>query len=374
MKLLIPRLAMWFYRRAVQQSEKKKDIRIREWRDLPIDLSAHVNPFSCIPVRYHDLPTDLPKQYFPDPAVRHTIRLSQKFVELDLFEHQNPDVKTARDAINNATRESACAFYVQAGHSFSNADDFQHALRSYLNAFRLRGNPRSASLFRNLGRCLLELGELRHAAEEYALAAHHFRNQGQESDAADAFQRAGLAWETAPNSGERPRIGVDNREYDSKVCFREAKVLFAKSGDYMSESVSFIWERNVDRRWTPSTLRKLTLSLMHNLWLHGESPYFVIRTIVWFWIAFAMGFLFSGFTSGDTIINYDVSLSVDWHAFRDFGTALYFSAVTMSTLGYGDYSPDSWFSRFLAGTQAFLGVVLAAMFVIAIQRRFVGRA
>jgi len=57
----------------------------------------------------------------------------------------------------------------------------------------------------------------------------------------------------------------------------------------------------------------------------------------------------------------------------DFKSALYFSIVTFTTLGYGDLSPVKEY-RLLAGSEALLGVILIGLFLFTLARRAVGRS
>ncbi len=54
-----------------------------------------------------------------------------------------------------------------------------------------------------------------------------------------------------------------------------------------------------------------------------------------------------------------------------FADSLYFSAVTFTTLGYGDYRPvanSTW--RLFAAAEAFMGAALMAMFIVALTRKY----
>jgi len=52
-----------------------------------------------------------------------------------------------------------------------------------------------------------------------------------------------------------------------------------------------------------------------------------------------------------------------------FGNALYFSIVTFTTLGYGDFKPIASM-RWLSATEAIFGAVLMALFIVALSRKF----
>jgi len=51
---------------------------------------------------------------------------------------------------------------------------------------------------------------------------------------------------------------------------------------------------------------------------------------------------------------------------------LYFSGVTFTALGYGDYSPEGG-ARFWAFLESFLGIFFIALFVFSFARRTAGR-
>ncbi len=53
------------------------------------------------------------------------------------------------------------------------------------------------------------------------------------------------------------------------------------------------------------------------------------------------------------------------------GNCLYFSVVTFTTLGYGDFQPASGIPRLLSSSEAVLGACLMAMFVVSLSRKFV---
>jgi hypothetical protein len=57
---------------------------------------------------------------------------------------------------------------------------------------------------------------------------------------------------------------------------------------------------------------------------------------------------------------------------RGFQTALYFSVVTFTTLGYGDLIPAKQF-RLLAASEALVGLLLVGLFLFTLSRRAVGR-
>ena len=55
------------------------------------------------------------------------------------------------------------------------------------------------------------------------------------------------------------------------------------------------------------------------------------------------------------------------------GEGLYFSAVTFTTLGYGDFRPKPGIWRLVAGAEAFAGAFLISVFVVTLAHRYVVR-
>ena len=50
--------------------------------------------------------------------------------------------------------------------------------------------------------------------------------------------------------------------------------------------------------------------------------------------------------------------------------AFYFSVVTFTTLGYGDYVPGSVAGQVFAGAEALLGVFVMSLFLVCFVRKF----
>jgi len=50
--------------------------------------------------------------------------------------------------------------------------------------------------------------------------------------------------------------------------------------------------------------------------------------------------------------------------------SLYYSVVTFTTLGYGDFSPNSGFTRFISATEAVAGLLLTSLFMVTVVRKY----
>jgi len=120
---------------------------------------------------------------------------------------------------------------------------------------------------------------------------------------------------------------------------------------------------------------------------YGERPWNVIKTAVAIILIFALSFSFIGLGNPEiielkgTAIHQNSGNKVDLiskgllknNVIRNFPDSLYFSTITFTTLGYGDFRPLEGWGRILAGSEAFIGAFMMALFVYTFARRTGGR-
>ncbi|MCB9854134.1 MAG: two pore domain potassium channel family protein [Phycisphaerales bacterium] len=396
-------IATKILRRRVQcHAAKGARARFGIWRDLNVLWTSNSNPVDVVvqsnvlvqPMSLTQLGTD----YFPGGQLNVEVNHSSQStgVTLDAMNGiADESVEHAREYLRTGSGDGKVplqmlsSLCLNAVHALLAHGMASHGLRMFLNHYRLmsakdkilgeagshdRLDAMSRLLFADI---LVDLREFALAGQQYIQAAEEFVQNNALLDGADAFERAGLAWKAIerPDSRQTLTLGVHEavREYDLAECFRRAKTTYGLAGDYDSVSRAFILERDSQMRWSTSKWRRIELRCMRSLWLYGESPLHAVRAIFLTWLLFAVLFLFSGFRSGANDVNYDLVWELSWSSANDNAAALYFSAVTLTTLGYGDYSPSSPVSMFLAGCEAFLGIFLSAMLLVSIQRRYVGR-
>jgi hypothetical protein len=100
---------------------------------------------------------------------------------------------------------------------------------------------------------------------------------------------------------------------------------------------------------------------------YGESPARVILFSIMLILIFATLYFFSGLSfSGDSLaFNPNESL---WQNIKYYFSALYFSVVTFTTLGYGDLAPIG-IARAFAALEAFMGSFTLALFVVVFVKK-----
>jgi hypothetical protein len=352
---------------------------LESWKSLPLELSANVNPFIGIS-QSAPLPANLEPDYYP--ADKETILLGDYSATLDVLGIDNEDLRNARRTIETLRQGhveervvyEARIWFTQAGHKYFGSDEHTLALRCYLNACRLEppvGDILTPEMRCNIGKCLLHLGDFQNAGVEFLLAAEKYRAKEDSDSAAECFERTTLCWE-AMNNTPRYELGTDSGLYDSTECSRKAKYLYLSIGDYVAAARCAILEQDCIMKWQDAAA-SVPRRIMRWIWLYGESPMYVLRTLLLLLMGAGVSFFYGGYKNEDEIINYDMDSTISWQGVEDFGNAIYLAAVTTSTLGYGDLSPAYGLSKMIASITSFSGIIVASMFIVAIQRRYVGR-
>lgn len=107
---------------------------------------------------------------------------------------------------------------------------------------------------------------------------------------------------------------------------------------------------------------------------YGSSPYRVLLTSFIVVVVFGLLFPLTGGIQeiqANRVITFSLENPEDapqWWVARVLFKSLYFSLVTFATLGYGDIQPIGTLARILAGLEAVLGALLAALFVFVLAR------
>ena len=121
-------------------------------------------------------------------------------------------------------------------------------------------------------------------------------------------------------------------------------------------------------KWWYAALQRLVMG-------YGERPWRVVATSLAVIVGFGLVYPFLGgmeAAEGETEafqLAEALSLPLGEGTARVFFENLYFSAVTFSTLGYGDIQPGSETVQLLASVQSLLGALLMALLVAVLARR-----
>jgi len=141
---------------------------------------------------------------------------------------------------------------------------------------------------------------------------------------------------------------------------------FHSIGKYNEESWAFKKEKDMERKDNChfKTLHKWLWScFLNGIFGYGEQPGKVIVTAFLIILLFSFLFMTSGISN----------VGIEQITSNNFFDCIYFSTITFTTLGYGDFRPLEGVGRILAGSEAFIGAFMMALFVYTFARRTGGR-
>ncbi len=107
---------------------------------------------------------------------------------------------------------------------------------------------------------------------------------------------------------------------------------------------------------------------MYLLCGYGERPSWIVGWILALILIFAGCHTWAGVA--DLKAGTEVDAATPNGVVHSFWTALYFSVITFTSLGYADLAPAPGIGRALAGLEAVLGIVMMSLFLICIVRKY----
>ena len=141
---------------------------------------------------------------------------------------------------------------------------------------------------------------------------------------------------------------------------------FHSIGRYEDESWAFKKEKGMERKSYChfKTIHKWLWScFLNGIFGYGEQPGKVIVSAILVILLFASLFMIFGISN----------VGIEFNTSNNFLDCMYFSTITFTTLGYGDFRPLEGWGRILAGSEAFIGAFMMALFVYTFARRTGGR-
>ncbi len=159
---------------------------------------------------------------------------------------------------------------------------------------------------------------------------------------------------------------IDKDYREAQEIYLLLKNNFHSVGRYDDESWAFKKEKDMERKsyCHARPLRWLGSMFWNLLYGYGERPFRIFG-----WCAFLL--LFSSFVYWFSKGVFHV-IGADLVLVEDYWNNLYFSVVTFTTLGYGDFRPVGTI-KILASIEALLGIFLIALFIFAFARKTGGR-
>ena len=160
----------------------------------------------------------------------------------------------------------------------------------------------------------------------------------------------------------------ENKDFSkAKKVFLFLKNNFHRNGQYDDENWAFKKEKDMERKshFHFKTLHKWLWScFLNGIFGYGLQPSKVIISAILIITLFAFLFMNPGISN---------VVGIEEITSNNFFDCIYFSTITFTTLGYGDFRPLEGRGRILAGSEAFIGAFMMALFVYTFARRTGGR-
>lgn len=125
------------------------------------------------------------------------------------------------------------------------------------------------------------------------------------------------------------------------------------------------------RKMLPHGIQKLGYSIIELTSGYGFMPSFTIRLGVLTWLFFSIAYwLLTVFHSGIGYLTYKGVVHQKMSTIGALFNSLYYSAVTFTTMGYGDLVPKSLAAKFFASIEPVMGSVLMALLIFSLTKRY----
>jgi len=188
-------------------------------------------------------------------------------------------------------------------------------------------------------------------------AALSYENAALEAEKAGDFEYASLLYKHAAINHER-----DGESSDYSDCVyksNEAHRKFLTYGILQPNRIQAITKKGSTKGlfgFIKRLFSCILLNFSYVLWGYGERPFRTILFVMIVIFGASFFYTFGYFAKGLQIVT------------PNFFEALYFSAVTFTTVGYGDLTPLGT-CRFVAILEAFSSVFILPLFIIALTRK-----
>lgn len=241
-------------------------------------------------------------------------------------------------------------------------------VRSNLEGAHLYGAClRGANLFNaNLRRANLKETDLEDAdvleikIDEAKILGIHWGKGGRVAN-----EREGRKFEGAGDSAK-----AKEKFREAEEVYRNIRVHLMAAGIFDEAADFFYREMVVRRKQTPFfSIARLSSKIIDLLCGYGEKTFRVIGCSAAFVLANSAAYFKFGIRYGENILAYDPAQLLTQNL-REYWLCLYFSVVTLTTLGYGDIAPVG-FSRAFAMNEAFWGAFMMALFVLVFGRKMI---
>jgi len=230
-----------------------------------------------------------------------------------------------------------------------------HSFKAAGQIYRHAGNHKEASLcFASAASCwAIKAGEktFLNAAKSYEEAALQAKKAGDLEYAALLYKFAAVNFER-----DLEFINYSDSLFASRECYRRFLTLSIFCPKKLKHLRGKGGPGGETRLWR-RILYWLFLSISAFFWGHGERPFrafaFAVLAVFFFALIYTRGLI----TDGSAVFK------------PDFLQSFYFSVITFTTVGYGDFTPLG-INRALVMLEAFCGLFTVPLFIVGLTRKY----
>ncbi|MFA0611340.1 potassium channel family protein [Vibrio sp. 10N.222.49.B4] len=156
---------------------------------------------------------------------------------------------------------------------------------------------------------------------------------------------------------------TDKSNEVSTEMLRSSRIQFEMFGDHEEAMRVYVTEKDKERQLS-SGWKRFALSAYKLTSEYGEKPWRVLASVVVVLLFATLANWILGISAGD------ISRTGELIIIHEFWNSLYYSIITFTTLGYGDYSSVGFFGKALSCVVSFSGLLLTSLFMVTVVRKY----
>jgi hypothetical protein len=245
--------------------------------------------------------------------------------------------------VTHGTHEEQYKYITRLAESykFKKGDD-----KDYINCLLSAGS---------IGRGLTNKGSYSH----YEFLGKYYRSKYKHDEAASYYR---MAVDTAIECDE---------DIDTLILqIKNMRVQYELDSNEAKASEAFIEENEAKIKKSDNKGSKAILYTLGILSDYCQNPSKVAAWAFFLILASTIFYALVGITPSGQDTTSQTVFSEHIHICRVFMDSIYFSIVTFSTLGYGDYSPSNDLSRIMANIEALGGLFFSSLFLVTLVRKY----
>lgn len=152
---------------------------------------------------------------------------------------------------------------------------------------------------------------------------------------------------------------------------RNERLQYEQAGKEEDASDAFVRENDLIAEIRGGKTIRTVYFILKHVSDYFQNPKKVAVWAVFIILVSSILFSISGIApSGEVQQSWRTGEFLSYESFEEFGDALYFSLVTFTTLGYGDYAPSNLVSRIFANLVSMGGLLLASLFLVTLVKKY----